>query len=196
MNAILTRFDKSHCGTCHVYRQTEADNTLALDQRFFGFQISTSDADLASVFGTECLDPQMLAHVYQDATQAGDFLFGMSHGLEGDRHWFQFQNHLSLANGELNPSGFVRWSKKAWQRTNTASYDRIEVARTLRDIVEDRVQAVLNGELFKAIVDSDTGEHVCFEGFLTPEDAIAEAQLQFPEIKFREEEFVVQYRIA
>lgn len=195
-NAIIVRYDQFHLGSCHVYRQSEPDNTLGLDQAFFGFQICTSDSVLASACSVKSLDPTTLTSIYQDAAKAGDFLFGMSHGIEVGSHWFQLNNHLTLVNGKLDPVGFIRWSKDAWQKTCVNPYQRIEVAKTLRDLVEERIQAILNGDLFKAVVESETGESVCFDGFLTPEDAIAEAQLQFPEIKFREEEFVVQYRIA
>ena len=194
--ALLVRYDRDHLGTCHIYQQKEADTTLALNRQFFGFRVSTSDPEIASIFGVETLDPKDLSSHYQKAIQAGDFLFGMTHDIEDGRHWFQLFNHLSLAKGELNPSGFICWPKEAWELTTSEPYERIEVVQTLRDLVEERVNADLNQELFKALVDSDTGEQVCFSDYLTPEDALAEAQLQFPGIKFREEDFVIQYRIA
>lgn len=193
---ILVRYDQCHFGTCHVYRQNEPDTTLTLDQRFFGFHVSTSDPDIASVFGIATVDDQTLVKHFNNATLAGDLLFGMNHGVENHRHWFLLNNYLSLTQGVLNSAGFIRWSKEAWQKINTAPFERIEVVRTLREIVEDRFQAVLNRELFMAVVDSDTGERVCFKDYLTPEDALSEAQLQFPDIKYREEDFVIQYRVA
>lgn len=189
-----TRWNAEHTASIRVrYQDDFIEEITRDDAEYYGVTVYTTIWSVANAFSAkaEVCDKHAINKARTEAMKRGDYVF-----------YLWFGNHSAYAFGiseDMPPSdwdsgccGILVCDKDKWpfQSKGTDS-----VFKMVKDVFADRVEAVLNGWVYEAIVDSEEEGVMGFTDCLSPIEAVRTAQAQYPEIKYGESDFDVKYTL-
>ena len=188
-----TRWNAEHTASIRVRYQEDDMTGVASDAAdYYGVTVYTTVPDVAMCFSKdgEAYDKHAINKALAEAIARGDYVFYL---------WFGNHSAYSFGISEACPPsdwdsgccGILVVDKDKWpfQPKGTDS-----VFKMIKDIFEDRVEAVMNGWVYEAVVDSEDG-CIAFPDCLSPEEAVRTAQEEYPEIKYEDSDFETKYTL-
>lgn len=193
----LERWDASHRKRIRVvYQEGDMDEVAHNDAGYYGVEVFTTLPGVADRFSANAraYTPHEITVKEVKALQSGDRVFYLYFGSHGN-YAFRITKENSGRDWDGACCGILVVRRNRWPETIFAnSY----VYRKVKEVFEDRIMAVLNGWVFEAYV--ETGEPIseCFSDCLSEEEALKAAQEEYPEIKYRPDQFEVTqtYRLV
>ncbi len=194
---LITRWNASHDKSIQVFNQEDFDSECLCDLDSFSAEVFTTNRLVASVFSAEEYPDTYEEHEIVlkeiEARKRGDRVFYLHFG---EHSCFSFRITMSRPkrSWDCGCVGILvvhrdHWPLKYW--VNSFVYRKIDEA------FSERVSATLNGWFYEAVITTDDGKS-CYGGYLSEEEALTDAQRDFPDIQFKESDFVVEtsYRLA
>ena len=160
---------------------------------YYGVTVYTTVPDVAMCFSKdgEAYDKHAINKALAEAIARGDYVFYL---------WFGNHSAYSFGISEACPPsdwdsgccGILVCDKDKWpfQPKGTDS-----VFKMVKDVFEDRVEAVMNGWIYMAVVDSEEDGCIAFPDCLSPEEALRRAQEECPESRCEESDFETKYTL-
>ena len=189
-----TRWNAEHTASIRVRYQDDLIEEVTRDAaEYYGVTVYTTVWSVANAFSAkaEVCDKHAINKALAEASKRGDYVFYL---------WFGNHSAYSFGISEACPPsdwdsgccGILVCDKDKWpfQPKGTDS-----VFKMVKDIFEDRVEAVMNGWIYMAVVDSEEDGGIGFTDFLSPEEALRTAQEEYPEIKYEESDFETKYTL-
>ena len=194
MFEAYTRWNAEHTASITVrYQDDFIEEVTRDDAEYYGVTVYTTVWSVANAFSAkaEVCDKYAINKARAEAIKRGDYVF-----------YLWFGNHSAYAFGiseDMPPSdwdsgccGVLVCDKDKWPFQPKGADS---VFKMVKDIFEDRVEAILNGWVYEAIVDSEEDGCIGFTDCLSPEEALRTAQEEYPEIKYEESDFDVEYTL-
>lgn len=186
------RYDATHNQQIIVDYQDEPDWLVREDTYQFGLQVLTCNQAIAEILGVDVVSDESVLHNAQlTAISKGEHVFFIEFGSHGS-DWFRLTLEKPARDWDSVYCGLIIVPLQAWKKANPRStYAKRFVYRTLCETFNERVTANLNGWIYEVIINTND-ETISWPGYLDPEVALAEAMAEFPEIKYRPEDFEAQ----
>lgn len=169
--------------------QDHRDDTVEETAKAFGLRVLTCNHAVADIFGVDVEADENVLHAVQlEAIKTGEHVFFIEFGSHSS-DWFKLRLARPARDFDSGFCGIIVVSHDAWLKAMPRkTYAKRFVYQTLCDEFNERVTANLNGWVYEACAETDDG-CFCFPGFLEQEEALALAMAEFPDIKYREEDF-------
>lgn len=183
------RYNATHDQKIVVYYQDERDYLVKEQAEALGLQILTCNQSVADVFGVDVVkDMSVLRSTHLEAIEKGEHVFFIEYGSH-TLDWIRLGLDIPKRDFDSGYAGLIRVPHDSWLKANPRStYAKRHVFKTLRAAFEDRVSACLNGMIYEACVETEDDD-VWYSGYIDPEEALADAMRDFPEIKYKPEDF-------
>lgn len=189
-----TRWNKDHTESIRVrYQDDFAEDVVRNSAERYGVKVYTTVWGIAHVFSEdgEVCDKHMIRKAREEAIARGDYVFYLWYGEHGNCA-FGISEKPVASSWDSGCCGILVVDKYKVDFPPRCSN---EIYKAICAVFVERVGAVLNGWIYEAIVDSEDGGW-SFCDYLTPEDALAAAQNEYPHIKYEEGEFEVTYSLV
>lgn len=169
--------------------QDHRDDTVEETAKAFGLRVLTCNHAVADIFGVDVeADENVLRSAQLEAINTGEHVFFIEFGSHSS-DWFKLRLVRPAWNFDSGFSGIIVVPHDAWlEAMPRKNYAKRFVHQKLCEAFNERVTANLNGWVYEARAETDDG-CICFPGFLDQEGALATAMAEFPDIKYREEDF-------
>lgn len=189
-----TRWNKDHSASITVRYQDDDVTEVTRDAAdYYGVKVYTTVPDVAMCFSKdgETYDKYAINKALAEASKRGDYVFYLWFGNHS-MYAFGISEACPPSDWDSGCCGILVCDKDKWpfQPKGTDS-----VFKMVKDVFEDRVEAVLNGWVYEAIVDSEEDGCIGFTDCLSPEEALRTAQEEYPEIKYEESDFETKYTL-
>lgn len=183
------RYNADHRQRIVVDYQDHRDDTVEETAKAFGLRVLTCNHAVADIFGVDVEADENVLHAVQlEAIKTGEHVFFIEFGSHSS-DWFKLRLARPARDFDSGFCGIIVVSHDAWLKAMPRkTYAKRFVYQTLCDEFNERVTANLNGWVYEACAETDDG-CFCFPGFLEQEEALALAMAEFPDIKYREEDF-------
>ena len=189
-----TRWNRDHTESIMVrYQDAFAEDVVRYSAEYYGVKVYTTVWGIAHVFSEEgeVCDKHMIRKAREEAISRGDYVFYLWYGEHGNCAFGISEKPIS-SSWDSGCCGILVVDK---YKVEFPTRSTNELYKAICAVFEERVEAVLNGCIYEAIVDSEDGG-CSFGDYLTPEDALAAAQNEYPHIKYEESEFEVTYSLV
>ena len=193
---LCTLWNGEHTASIKVlYQEDNLEEVSRLDADYFGVEIFSTLENVASCFSAEpeTYTRHQIVLKEVEARRRGDRVFYLHYG-EHSCYAFRVEKSCPKADWDSGCCGILvvrrdRWPEKYW----VDSF----VYRLIHKAFSEPVEACLNGWVYEAFVSSED-ETVGYPGSYSVEDAVKYAQEEYPDIKYREDEFEEEttYRLA
>lgn len=186
----LERWDASHRKCIRVaFQEDDMDEVAHNDAEYFGVEVFATEKCVADRFhsNAQTYTPHEISVQEVKALQSGDRVFYLYFGSHGC-YAFRITRENSGSDWDGTCCGILVVRRNRWPET---IYSNAYVFRRMKEVFEDRVCAVLNGWVFESYVENAEPFSVCFSDFLSEEEALKAAQEEYPEIKYRPDQFEV-----
>ena len=169
--------------------QDHRDDTVEETAKAFGLRVLTCNHAGADIFGVDVeADENVLRSAQLEAINTGEHVFFIEFGSHSS-DWFKLRLVRPAWNFDSGFSGIIVVPHDAWlEAMPRKTYAKRFVHQKLCEAFNERVTANLNGWVYEARAETDDG-CICFPGFLDQEGALATAMAEFPDIKYREDDF-------
>ena len=152
--------------------QDHRDDTVEETAKAFGLRVLTCNHAVADIFGVDVeADENVLRSAQLEAINTGEHVFFIEFGSHSS-DWFKLRLVRPAWNFDSGFSGIIVVPHDAW----------------LEAMPRKTYASALSIKSFEARAETDDG-CICFPGFLDQEGALATAMAEFPDIKYREEDF-------
>lgn len=188
-----TRWNKDHSASIIVrYQDAFAEDVTRNAADYYGVTVYTTVRGVANVFSAkaEVCDKHAINKARAEAIERGDYVFYLWYGEHGACA-FGITEDIPPSDWDSGCCGILVVDRDNWPFQPKG---KESVFKMIKDIFEDRVEAILNGWVYEAVVDSDDGG-CTFCDYLTPDDALDAAQEEYPEIKYEESDFDEEYSL-
>lgn len=188
-----TRWNKDHSASITVrYQDNFIEEVTRDDAEYYGVTVYTTVWSVANAFSAkaEVCDKYAINKALAEASKRGDYVFYLWFGNHS-AYSFGISEAMPPSDWDSGCCGILVCDKYKWpfQPKGTDS-----VFKRIKDVFEDRVEAVMNGWVYEAVVDSEDG-CIGFTDFLSPEEALRTAQEEYPEIKYEDSDFETKYTL-
>lgn len=189
-----TRWNAEHTASITVRYQDNSIEEVTRDAaEYYGVTVYTTVWSVANAFSAkaEVCDKHAINKARAEASKRGDYVFYLWFGNHS-AYSFGISEAMPPSDWDSGCCGILVCDKDKWpfQPKETDS-----VFKMVKDIFEDRVEAVMNGWVYEAIVDSEEDGCIGFTDFLSPEEALRTAQEEYPEIKYEDSDFETKYTL-
>lgn len=187
----LTRWDATHTRSIRVGYQDEIIiDPVKEDAKYFGLTILTGIESVADVFGVELeKDSSVIDKAVRDAITVGDHVFFIEYGNHS-AEWVHILNELPNRTWDSCCAGVLIVHNDAWlSAMPRRTFARKYVKKVLDDAFGERVTATLNGWLYQAVVEDGAVSCYILNNYLSSEEALKDAMLEFPDIKYEKDDF-------
>lgn len=169
--------------------QDHRDDTVEETAKVFGLRVLTCNHAVADIFGVDVeADENVLRAAQLEAIKTGEHVFFIEFGSHSS-DWFKLCLGRPACGFDSGFCGIIVVPHDAWlEAMPRKTYAKRFVHQKLCETFIERVTANLNGWVYEARAETDDG-CFCFPGFLDQEEALAAAMAEFPDIKYREEDF-------
>lgn len=183
------RYDADHSQRIVVDYQDHRDDTVEETAKAFGLRVLTCNHAVADIFGVDVeADENVLRVAQLEAIKTGEHVFFIEFGSHSS-DWFKLCLGRPARSFDSGFCGIIVVPHDAWlEAMPRKTYAKRFVHQKLCEAFNERVTANLNGWVYEARAETDDG-CFCFPGFLDQEGALAAAMAEFPDIKYREEDF-------
>ena len=189
-----TRWNAEHTASITVRYQDDFIEEVTRDAaEYYGVTVYTFVWSVANAFSAkaEVCDKHAINKARVEAIARGDYVFYLRFGNHS-MYTFEISEDMPPSDWDSGCCGILVCDKDKWpfQPKGTES-----VFKMVKDVFEDRVESVMNGWIFMAVVDSEEDGCIGFTDCLSPEEAVRTAQEQYPEIKYEESDFETKYTL-
>ena len=183
------RYDADHRQRIVVDYQDHRDDTVEETTKAFGLRVLTCNHAVADIFGVDVeADENVLRSAQLEAIRTGEHVFFIEYGSHSS-DWFKLRLGRPARGWDSGFCGIIIVPHDAWlEAMPRKTYAKRFVYQTLCDEFDERVTANLNGWIYEAYVETDDG-CIGFSGYLSEEEALADAMAEFPDIKYGEDDF-------
>lgn len=180
-----TRWNKDRSAKIEIHIQNDLDTELCDSMADFGYQVVALDQHLADIFDISPVNAEELLLARQDALGCGDVVLWI--GFDHDQNVVIAPSSLSLSN-KGKDLGLLIYPEDVWEadECNSQSYNDETVQFFFDGWIKEQIAKNLAGELFEVqVYENRRRDECCIRGgFYTPEEALEEAQAEFPHIKY------------
>ena len=190
----FVRWDAEHHKSIEVfYQEDELDEIIRLDAEYFGIDVFSSVEDVAKMFSAtgRVWTQHQIDKIEVESRRKGDRVFYLEYG-EHSGYGFRLYRHECRHHIFGRCAGILVARRCTWPET---SFIESYVFKRLDEAFSERGCAVLNGWVFEAVVKTEEG-NCCYRDHLSEEEALADAQRDYPDIKYSNDQFVTSYRLA
>lgn len=189
-----TRWNRDHTESISIrYQDSFTEDVVRDSAECYGVKVYTTVWGIANVFSEEgeVCSKHMISKAREEAIARGDYVFYLWYGEHGNCA-FGISEKPVASSWDSGCCGILVVDK---YKVEFPPRSTNEIYKAICAIFVERVEAVLNGWIYEAIVDSEDGG-CTFCDYLTPEDALAAAQNEYPHIKYEESDFEVNYSLV
>ncbi len=183
---VSIRWNAMHDSSIKVFCQDHPDEQLRLDAEYFGIEVFSNEEGVARMFSetAKVWTPHQIDVIEATARRNGDRVFYLEYG-EHSAFGFRLHRHDRKGFWFGRCVGILVARRCTWPET--VFYESY-VFRVLDKVFSERGCAVLNGWIFEAVV-TTKDETICYRDHLSEAEALADAQRDFPDVKYRDKDF-------
>lgn len=190
MTVLITRYDAHHAARIEISHQQDDFMAGPLQEiENFGFQICTICDALAFALDLKKVEQKEIDKALLKAIAAGDRYFFIEYGKHSSE-WVRFSAEKPPRDWDSGCAGLLVWPREKWRACFSNRPYVSGCAMAVLTEFSAYLTAAFNGWLYQYDVYNADGSHELLgTGFLTEDEALKAAQAEYPEIKYKEDEF-------